>query len=147
MSPFTTTYGVSTAVKSIDISTFLSGATTNPTPNLTSSYARFQQIGSFITIQFKYVFATTGSTGAISINLPLPINSSYPKANGYTEIRYNNSGGFTHNLLVNENTASNITLTGQTSYSSIPTSFTNLIPNSGLTAGDIFSGVIFYETT
>jgi hypothetical protein len=145
--PYQTNYGTNTSTLSLDITTFISGATTNPTPNTSSSYARVQKIGNQVQINFKYVFATTGTTGAMSINLPYPINSNYPKPQGNAQIRYvGSSSGQVHICWFNENTASNINIVASTTFGGVPVAFTNLSPKSGLSTGDILTGVIFYET-
>ena len=147
MSPFTTAYGTSFPnVTSINIATFISGATTNPTPN-GSSYARFQQIGSLVTVTFKYVFATTGTTGDMSINLPVPINATYTKPHSEAYVRYiGSSTGQVHLCLYNEKDVNSINIVSQNTFGSTPAAFTNLHPKVGLGAGDIISGVIVYET-
>ena len=83
--PFTSNYGTNTSVNSIPIESLITGATTSPTSN-TGSYARWQKIGSNVIIEFKYIFLTTGS-GAMSINLPVPINTNYPKPQSIFHIR------------------------------------------------------------
>ena len=105
--PFQTSFGTNTSVSNISIAGFISGATTNPTPNTTGSYARFQKIGSIVQIEFKYIFLTVPTTGAMSINLPLPINANYPKPQSIFHIRYSNSPGTgqVHYGFYNENTS------------------------------------------
>lgn len=145
MSPFTTAYGLSTATNSIDISTFITGSTTSPTPN-TNSYARFQVIGSLVQVEYKYIFLTTGS-GNMSINLPLPINSNYPKPQSIFHIRYFNSPGTgkVYSGHYNENTANSINLVSSTTFGGVPASFTAASPET-LVIGDVLTGIIFYET-
>jgi len=144
--PFATSFGTNTSVNSIDISTFITGVSTSPTPNVSSSYARFQKIGSIVQIEFKYVFLTTGTTGAMSINLPLPINSNYPKPFSVAHSRYISGTGEVFIGHYNENTANSVNVVFSTTYGGVPVSYTNLSPKSGLTAGDIFSGLIVYES-
>lgn len=146
--PFQTSFGTNTAVSSIDITGFLTGATANPTPNTTTSYARFQKIGSLVQVEYKYVFATAITTGAISINLPLPINTNYPKPQSIGHIRYiGSSTGQVHVVMYNENNANSVNIVASPTYGGVPVAFTNLSPISGLGIGDILSGVIFYETS
>jgi hypothetical protein len=144
--PFTTSFSSSISSTSIDIETFISGVSTSPTPNTSSSYARYQKIGSIVQIEFKYVFLTTGTTGAMSINLPYPINSNYPKPLSVAHSRYVSGTGEVFIGHYNENTASSINVVFSTTYGGVPVSYTNLSPKSGLTAGDIISGLIIYET-
>jgi len=145
--PFSTSYGTNTTVKSIDISTFITGATLSPTPNTSSSYARYQKIGSIVQIEFKYVFLTTGTTGNMSINLPVPINSNYPKPQSVCNCRYVTGTGEVFIGHYNENTASSINLVFSTTYGGVPAGFTNLSPKSGLAATDVLTGLIVYEST
>jgi hypothetical protein len=53
--PFVSNYGTNTTVNTIDINNFITGASTSPTPD-TGSYARWQKIGSFVRIDYKYKF-------------------------------------------------------------------------------------------
>ena len=146
MAPFTTAYGLSSNVNSADITTFLTGTTANPVP-ATGSYARFQQIGSLVTLEFKYIFASTITTGNIRINLPIPINSNYPKPQSVAHIRYSGTGtGQVHICLYNEVSSSIIGIVAQTTFGGVPANFTNLSPNSGLGTNDILTGVIIYES-
>jgi hypothetical protein len=71
--PFVSNYGTNTSVQSASIASFITGATNSPTPSA-GSYARWQKIGSIVNIEFKYIFATVPTTGAMSINLPIPIS-------------------------------------------------------------------------
>jgi len=145
MSPFTTAYGLSTTTNSIDVSTFITGATTSPTSN-TNSYARYQVIGTLVQVEFKYIFLTIGS-GAMSINLPVPINSSFPKPQSIFHIRYFNSPGTgkVYSGHYNENTANSINLVSSTTFGGVPASLTTASPET-LVIGDILTGIIFYET-
>ena len=143
MPPFTTAYGLSSAVNSVDITTFLSGASANPTPG-TGSYARYQVIGTFVQIEFKYIFGTVPTTGAMHINLPVPINANYPKPQSIFHIRYI-SGGAVHYGMYNEKDANGANLVAPTSFHGAPVAFTNLSPDP-LAVGDVLSGVIMYET-
>ena len=143
--PFNSNYGTNTTVLSADINSFLIGATTNPTPD-TGSYARFQKIGTIVNLEFKYKFLTNGS-GAMSINLPLPINTNYPKPQSVCHIRYFNSPG-TGKVYIghyNENTVNSVNIVISTTYGGVPASFTTASPET-LVIGDILSGLIIYET-
>jgi hypothetical protein len=144
--PFSTSYGVSGVVNSIDITTFISGASNNPTPDA-GSYARYQVVGSLVNIEFKYIFATVPTTGAMSINLPLPISTQYPKPQSVFHIRYISStpSGKVHYGLYNENNANSANLVSPTTFHGVPAAFTNLSPDP-LAVGDIVTGIIFYET-
>lgn len=147
MSPFTTSYGLSTSINTIAITTFISGVTTNPTPDTASSYARYQAVGNLVQIEYKYVFATTGTTGAMSINLPLPISTAYPKPQSIGHIRYiGSSTGQVHPVIYNERNVNSVNIVASTTFGGIPVAFTNLSPNTGLGAGDILTGLIIYET-
>jgi hypothetical protein len=139
--------GTSTLVKSIDISTFITGATTSPTPNPIGSYARFQQIGSLVQIEFKYIFLTVPTTGNMSINLPVSINTNYTKPQGIFHIRYDNSPGTgkVHYGFYNDNNANSIHLVAQLTFGGIPAGFTNSSPDT-LVIGDILTGLIIYES-
>lgn len=144
--PFSTSYGVSGVVNSIDIATFISGATANPTP-AAGSYARFQVVGSIVQIEYKYIFATVPTTGAMSINLPLPISTQYPKPQSIFHIRYPTSPGTgqVHYGFYNEKNVNSINLVAQTTFGGVPAAFTNLSPNT-LIVDDILTGIVFYET-
>jgi len=142
--PFNTSYGLSTKVQSADVSTFITGATTSPTPDTTASYVRYQQIGSLVQIDFKYKFLTTGS-GAMSINLPVPINTNYPKPQSIFHMRYVGGGGQVHYGFYNEKDANSVHLVAQLTFGGIPASLTAVSPNT-LTIADILTGLIFYET-
>jgi len=146
MPPFATSYGTNTSVNSIDIDNFISGATNSPTPD-TGSYARFQRIGSLVQIEFKYIFLTVPTTGAMHINLPLPINTNYPKPQSIFHIRYLTApnAGKVYSGHYNEKDANSVNLVAQTTFGGIPASFTNLSPTT-LVIGDILTGLIFYET-
>jgi len=145
--PFSTSYGISTNTTSLDITTFLTGTTANPTPNLASSYARFQKLGNKVQIEFKYTFASTITTGNIKITLPFLINATYTKPQGLCQIRYSGTGtGAVYTMYFNENTTSSIAIAAQLTFGGIPQSFTNLVPAAGLGIDDILSGVIIYET-
>jgi hypothetical protein len=143
--PFNSNYGTNTTVLSADINSFLVGATNNPTPD-TGSYARFQKIGPIVNVEFKYIFATVPTTGAMSINLPLPINSNYPKPQSVFHIRYLSNGGAVHYGLYNEKDANGANLVAPTSFHGAPVAFTNLSPDP-LAVGDIITGLIIYETS
>ena len=143
--PFNSNYGTNTTVLSADINSFLVGATNNPTPD-TGSYARFQKIGTIVNVEFKYIFATVPTTGAMSINLPLPINSNYPKPQSVFHIRYISNGGAVHYGLYNEKDANSANLVAPTSFHGAPVAFTNLSPDP-LAVGDILTGLIIYETS
>ena len=144
--PFNSNYGTNTTVRSADINSFITGATTSPTPD-TGSYARWQKIGSFVQIEFKYKFLTIGS-GAMSINLPVPINSNYPKPQSVCHIRYSNSPG-TGKVYIghyNENTVNSVNIVISTTYGGVPASMTTASPET-LVIGDILTGIIIYETS
>ena len=145
--PFNSNYGTNTTVLSADINSFLVGASNNPTASA-GSYARFQKIGTIVNIEFKYIFATVPTTGAMSINLPLPINTNYPKPQSIFHIRYFNSPGTgqVHYGFYNEKDANSVNLVAQTTFGGVPASFTNLAPNT-LVVGDILTGLIIYETS
>ena len=145
--PFNSNYGTNTTVLSADINSFLIGATNNPTPSA-GSYARFQKIGTIVNLEFKYIFATVPTTGAMSINLPLPINSNYPKPQSIFHIRYISStpSGKVHYGLYNEKDANGANLVSPTTFHGVPASFTNLSPDT-LAIGDIITGLIVYETS
>jgi hypothetical protein len=144
--PFASNYGTNTSVQSYPIASFITGATTSPTPD-TGSYARWQKIGSLVQIEFSYKFLTVPTTGAMSINLPVPINTNYPKPQSIFHIRYFNSPGTgkVHYGFYNENNANSVNLVAQTTFGGVPAAFTNLAPDT-LVIGDIVSGLIFYET-
>jgi hypothetical protein len=144
--PFVSNYGTNTSVQSASIASFITGATNSPTPSA-GSYARWQKIGSIVNIEFKYIFATVPTTGAMSINLPIPISGSYPKPQSIFHIRYFNSPGTgqVHYGFYNEKDVNSINLVAQTTFGGIPASFTNLSPNT-LVVGDILTGLIIYET-
>ena len=144
MTPFQSNFGTNTAVNSIAIANFITGVTTSPTPD-TGSYARYQKIGSLVQIEFKYKFLTTGS-GAMSINLPVPINTNYPKPQSIFHIRYIGGGGQVHYGFYNEKDANSIDLVAQTTFGGVPASFTQSSPDT-LTIGDILTGLVFYETS
>jgi hypothetical protein len=146
MAPFSTAYGLQSSVQSADITTFISGATNNPTPD-TGSYARYQQIGTFVQIEFRYKFLTVPTTGNMHINLPIPINTNYPKPQSIFHIRYFNSPGTgqVHYGFYNERNANSVNIVAQITFGGIPAGFTNLSPNT-LVIGDVLSGVIMYET-
>ena len=141
--PFATQYGTNTTVNSIDINSFIAGATNSPTPSA-GSYARFQKIGSIVNIEFKYIFATVPTTGAMHINLPIPINTNYPKPQSIFHIRYITGGGQVHYGFYNEKDVNGVNLVAQLGFGGIPQAFTNLSPNT-LNVGDILTGIIFYE--
>ena len=144
--PFVSNYGTNTSVLSADITSFLTGTTANPVP-ATGSYARYQKIGSLVNVEFKYIFASTITTGNIRINLPIPINSNYPKPQSVAHIRYSGTGtGQVHICLYNEVSASVIAVVAQTTFGGVPANFTSASPNAGLGTNDIFTGVIIYET-
>jgi len=144
--PFATSFGTNTSVNTITVASFITGATTSPTAD-TGSYARFQKIGTIVNLEFKYKFLTTGS-GAMSINLPVAINTNYPKPQSVCHIRYSNSPG-TGKVYIghyNENTTSSVNLVFSTTYGGVPASFTTSSPET-LVIGDILTGVIIYETS
>jgi hypothetical protein len=145
--PFNSNYGTNTSVRSADISSFITGATNSPTAS-SGSYARFQKIGTIVNLEFKYIFATVPTTGAMSINLPLPINTNYPKPQSIFHIRYFNSPGTgqVHYGFYNEKDANSVNLVAQTTFGGVPGAFTNLAPNT-LVVGDILTGLIIYETS
>jgi hypothetical protein len=142
--PLTSNYGTNKTVLSIPIASLITGATTSPTPD-TGSYARWQKIGSFVQIAYRYKFLTVPTTGAMSINLPVPINANYVKPQSIFHIRYVGGGGKVHYGFYNENNVNSINLVAQTTFGGIPASFTNLTPDT-LAIGDILTGLIFYET-
>lgn len=145
-SPFVSNYGTNTSVNEINISSFLTGSTSNPTAG-TGSYARYQKIGSIVNLEFKYIFATTITTGNIRINLPLPINTNYPKPQSIAHIRYSGtSTGQVFPCLYNEVSASILAIVSSTTYGGVPANFTSASPQAGLGINDIITGVIFYET-
>jgi hypothetical protein len=146
MIPFSTQYGTNTTVNSALINSFIVGATNSPTPSA-GSYARFQKIGSIVNLEFKYIFATVPTTGAMHINLPLPINSNYPKPQSVFHIRYISSSpsGRVHYGLYNEKDANGVNLVAPSTFHGVPASFTNLSPDP-LAVGDIITGLIVYET-
>jgi hypothetical protein len=143
--PFASNYGTNTTVLSADINSFLIAATTNPTSD-TGSYARYQKIGTLVQVEFRYKFLTT-PTGAMSINIPLPINQSFTKPQSIFHIRYFNSPGTgkVYYGFYNENTISNINLVAPTTFGGVPASLTESSPET-LVIGDVLSGLIFYET-
>lgn len=143
--PFATSFGTNTSVKSIDISSFITGVTTSPTPD-TGSYARWQKIGSLVQIEFKYKFLTIGS-GAMSINLPVPINTNYPKPQSVCQMRYL-TGADANKVYqghYNENNVNSVNVVISTTYGGVPASLTTASPLT-LVIGDIITGLIFYET-
>lgn len=145
-SPFVSNYGTNTSVLSADITSFLTGTTANPVP-ATGSYARYQKIGNLVNVEFKYIFASTITTGNIRINLPLPINTNYPKPQSIAHIRYSGtSTGQVFPCLYNEVSASVIAIVSSTTYGGVPANFTSALPQAGLGINDIITGVIFYET-
>ncbi len=144
--PFSSNYGTNTSVLSADITTFLTGTTANPVP-AAGSYARYQKIGSLVNVEFKYIFSTTITTGNIRINLPIPINSNYPKPQSVAHIRYIGTGtGQVHICLYNEVSSSVIAIVAQTTFGGVPANFTSASPNAGLGTNDILTGVIIYES-
>jgi len=142
--PFNTNYGTNTTVQSYPIASFISGATTSPTPD-TGSYARWQKIGSLVQIEFKYKFLTIGS-GAMSINLPVPINTNYPKPQSVCHIRYLTApnAGKVYLGHYNENTVNSVNIVFSTTYGGVPASLTTASPLT-LVIGDILTGIIMYE--
>jgi hypothetical protein len=144
--PFNSNYGTNTTVSTADINSFLVGATSSPTPD-TGSYARFQKIGTIVNLEFKYKFLTIGS-GAMSINLPLPINTNYPKPQSICHIRYLTAPDANKVYIghYNENTASSVNIVFSTTYGGIPVSLTTTSPLT-LVIGDILTGLIIYETS
>jgi hypothetical protein len=143
--PFQASFNSNNNISSIDITTFITGVTTSPTPD-TTSYARFQKTGNMITLTFKYIFLTTGS-GNMSINLPVSLNSTYSKPQSICHIRYSNSPG-TGKVYIghyNENTTSSVNLVFSTTYGGVPASLTTSSPET-LVIGDILTGIIVYET-
>jgi hypothetical protein len=145
--PFASNYGTNTTVQSATIASFITGATTSPTASA-GSYARWQKVGTIVNLEFKYIFATVPTTGAMSINLPVPINTNYPKPQSIFHIRYFNSPGTgqVHYGFYNEKDANSVHLVAQTTFGGVPASFTNLAPNT-LVVGDILTGLIIYETS
>lgn len=143
-SPFSSNYGTNTSVLSIPIASFITGATNSPTAS-SGSYARWQKIGSIVNIEFKYIFATVPTTGAMSINLPIPISTNYPKPQSIFHVRYITGGGQVHYGLYNEKDINSINLVAQLTFGGIPAALTNLSPNI-LNVNDIMTGVIIYET-
>jgi hypothetical protein len=144
--PFASNYGTNTTVQSATIASFITGASTSPTPD-TGSYARWQKVGTIVNLEFKYKFLTIGS-GAMSINLPVPINSNYPKPQSVCHIRYFNSPG-TGKVFIghyNENTVNSVNIVISTTYGGVPASMTTSSPET-LVIGDILTGVIIYETS
>ena len=143
--PFQASFNSNTNISSIDVATFITGVTTSPTAD-TTSYARFQKTGNMITLTFKYKFLTIGS-GAMSINLPVPINSTYSKPQSICHIRYL-TGADANKVFIghyNENTTSSVNLVFSTTYGGVPASLTTASPLT-LVIGDVLTGVIIYET-
>jgi hypothetical protein len=142
--PYQTSFGTNTSVSSMNITNFISGSTSNPTP-ANGSYARYQKIGSVVQVQFKYIFSTVGS-GNYSINLPLTINGTYSKPQGVAHIRYvGSSTGQVYWAVYNEKNTTSVNIVASTTYGGVPVSFTSSSPNAGLGANDIITGLIFYE--
>ena len=128
----------------VPITSLLSAATTSPTPNESVSYATYQKVGNHVWVQFKYVVATVG-TGAIRLNLPVPINASHTKPQGFFTIRYVTTGpGLVHQGYYNENTASIVNLVVSTTFGAAPTNLTQSSPHA-MVIGDVISGEISYE--
>jgi hypothetical protein len=99
-----------------------------------------------VTLTFKYKFLTIGS-GAMSINLPVSLNSTYSKPQSVCHIRYSNSPG-TGKVYIghyNENNVNNVNLVFSTTYGGVPASLTTSSPET-LVIGDILTGIIVYET-
>jgi hypothetical protein len=142
--PFNSNYGTNTTVLSADINSFLIGATNNPTPSA-GSYARFQKIGTIVNLEFKYILATVPTTGALHINLPLPINTNYPKPQSIFHIRYI-TGNKVHYGFYNEKDANSVNLVSQNTFGGAANSFTSAAPDT-LVVGDVLSGLIIYETS
>ena len=140
---FSTSYSGNTPVYTADATTFISGATNNPTPTA-ASYVRWQRVGTFVCVEFKYIFATVPTTGAMSINLPVPINTNYVKPHSMFQMRYLTSGGV-HIGWFNENSVSVVNLVASNTWGGTPASLTNLFPNA-MAVNDIITGTIFYET-
>jgi hypothetical protein len=146
LQPFSTSFGGNVPVYSINTTSFLTGATNNPTADA-ESYARWQRVGTFVTLEFQYQFATVPTTGAMSINLPVPLSPTYPKPQSVWHIRYITGGGQLHQGTYNKASGDDykVNLVAQTTFHGVPASFTNLSPDT-LNVGDVLSGVIMYET-
>jgi hypothetical protein len=145
--PFNTSFSGNIPVYTADTASFITGATNSPTPN-TGSYVRWQRVGTIVQIEYKYIFATVPTTGAMSINLPVPISTDYPKPQSIFHIRYFNSPGTgqVHYGFYNEKNVNSVNLVAQTTFGGVPGAFTNLAPNT-LVVGDILTGLIVYETS
>jgi len=141
MAPFQTSYDTNTSVTSMSINSLITGVTVSPTSS-TGSYARYQKIGSIVNIEFKYIFATL-PTGAMSINLPIPISTNYPKPQSIFHIRYITTPG-TYYGYYNEKDVNSINLVTQLTFGAAASAFTGISPNT-LVVGDILTGVIIYE--
>lgn len=142
--PFATSFSGNIPVYTADTTSFISGATNDPTP-AAGSYVRWQRVGTIVQIEYKYIFATVPTTGAMSINLPVPINANYPKPQSIFHVRYITGGGQVHYGFYNEKDVNSVHIVAQTAFGGIPAAFTNLSPNT-LNVNDIISGLIIYET-
>jgi hypothetical protein len=143
--PYATDYSLNTNVRSADYTTLLTGATSNPTAS--GGYARYQRIGNMVQFDFKYIFATAGS-GVFSINLPIPISTTYTKPQGFANLRYIGTGtGQVHICYFNEKDTNSVNIVASTTYGGVPAGVSSGNPLTGLGAGDILTGAIFYEST
>ena len=143
LTPFVSNYGINTSVSSINVSNFLVGATNNPTGDA-ESYARWQRVGTFVRVEFQIQFATVGTTGALSINLPVPLSPLYQKPQSIFHIRYV-TGDKVHYGFYNRANDNTINLVAQTTFGGAANAVTSTAPDT-LNVGDVLSGVILYET-
>ena len=121
------------------LTSFLNSTGTVPTA---TGYAQYTKIGNLVYLHFKYTFVTVG-TGNYSLNLPVPLSSTYNRPQSQWFVKY--SDDKVHSGIYNENTSTRVNMVANVTYHGVPAAFTSASPNAGLAAGDIVHGEITYQ--
>lgn len=121
------------------LTSFLNSTGTVPTA---TGYAQYMKIGNLVYLHFKYTFVTVG-TGNYSLNLPIPLSSTYNRPQSQWFVKY--ADNEVHDGIYNENTSTRVNMVAKTTFNGVPAAFTSSSPNAGLAAGDIVHGEIMYQ--
>jgi hypothetical protein len=137
--PYSSVYsGLNPTFINWPLASFLNSTGTVPTA---TGYAQYMKVGNMVVIQFKYTFVTVG-TGNYSLNLPVPLSSTYNRPQSQWYVKY--ADGQVHEGIYNENTSTRVNMVARTTFHGVPAAFTSSSPNAGLAAGDIVHGEIQY---